>query len=104
MRFRPMRGSVLAVEVELPETSAGGIIYANITREKGIMIRKAKVLEVGPPRVTERGIEVPSVLKPGDTVYFINNRVQEVEGLPYEGRTLVIDEEKALGYETGDEA
>ncbi len=62
---RPIRDMVLLQPEALEKKTPGGIIVPDNTKAKHMI---AKVLAVGPGRVTERGVRVEPEVKVGDRV------------------------------------
>ena len=67
MALRPLQDRLLVKRLEEKEQVQGGIIIPDTAKEKP---QQAKVLAVGPGRVTEDGKLQPIEVKVGDTVVF----------------------------------
>jgi chaperonin GroES len=87
MQIRPIRDFLLVQPEPLEETTKGGLVIPKTAKQKHMF---AKVLAVGPGRVTERGrIEVADV-KVGDRVVLsAHNMGQRVDRLGEDGPMLV---------------
>jgi len=67
MALRPLQDRLLVKRLEEKEQVQGGIIIPDTAKEKP---QEAKVLAVGPGRVTDDGKVQPIEIKVGDTVVF----------------------------------
>jgi chaperonin GroES len=67
MALRPLQDRLLVKRLEEKEQMQGGIIIPDTAKEKP---QQAKVLAVGPGRVTDDGKLQPIEAKVGDTVVF----------------------------------
>src|SRR5919202_3139926 len=67
MALRPLQDRLLVKRLEEKEQVQGGIIIPDTAKEKP---QQAKVLAVGPGRVTDDGKLQPLEVKAGDTVVF----------------------------------
>lgn len=76
-RIRPNRGIVIVRVSPRATKTAGGVLHIPETaRQVGTLV-EGEVVTVGPPRITTKGVEVASALKPGDRVL-----VSKLEGVP----------------------
>jgi len=92
MALRPLQDRLLVKRLEEKEQVQGGIIIPDTAKEKP---QEAKVLAVGPGRVTEDGKLQPIEVKVGDTVFFGKYAGTEVK---IEGDDLlIIREDDVLG-------
>ena len=92
MALRPLQDRLLVKRLEEKEQVQGGIIIPDTAKEKP---QQAKVLAVGPGRVTEDGKLQPIEVKVGDTVVFGKYSGTEVK---VDGDDLVIiREDDVLG-------
>jgi chaperonin GroES len=87
LKVRPVRDFLLVQPESLEEVSKGGILIPKTAKQKHMF---AKVLAVGPGRVTERGrIEIADV-KVGDRVVLsAHNMAQRVDRIGEDGPMLV---------------
>jgi len=92
MALRPLQDRLLVKRLEEGEQVQGGIIIPDTAKEKP---QQAKVLAVGPGRVTEDGKLQPIEVKVGDTVVFgkYSGTEVKVDG----GDLLIIREDDVLG-------
>jgi chaperonin GroES len=92
MALRPLQDRLLVKRLEEKEQVQGGIIIPDTAKEKP---QEAKVLAVGPGRVTEDGKIQPIEVKAGDTVVFGKYAGTEVK---IDGDDLlIIREDDVLG-------
>ena len=92
MALRPLHDRLLVKRLEEKEQVQGGIIIPDTAKEKP---QEAKVLAVGPGRVTEDGKLQPLTVKVGDTVVFGKYAGTEVK---VDGdELLIIREDDVLG-------
>ena len=92
MALRPLQDRLLVKRLEEKEQVQGGIIIPDTAKEKP---QEAKVLAVGPGRVTEDGKLQPIEVKVGDTVVFGKYSGTEVK---IDGdELLIIREDDVLG-------
>jgi len=92
MALRPLQDRLLVKRLEEGEQVQGGIIIPDTAKEKP---QEAKVLAVGPGRVTEDGKLQPIEVKVGDTVVFGKYSGTEVK---IDGDDLlIIREDDVLG-------
>ena len=92
MALRPLQDRILVKRLEEKEQVQGGIIIPDTAKEKP---QQAKVLAVGPGRVTEDGKLQPIEVKVGDTVVFGKYSGTEVK---VDGDDLlIIREDDVLG-------
>jgi chaperonin GroES len=92
MALRPLHDRLLVKRLEEKEQMQGGIIIPDTAKEKP---QQAKVLAVGPGRVTEDGKLQPIEVKVGDTVVFGKYSGTEVK---VDGDDLlIIREDDVLG-------
>jgi chaperonin GroES len=92
MALRPLQDRLLVKRLEEKEQVQGGIIIPDTAKEKP---QEAKVLAVGPGRVTEDGKLQPIEVKVGDMVFFGKYAGTEVK---IEGDDLlIIREDDVLG-------
>jgi chaperonin GroES len=92
MALRPLQDRVLVKRLEEKEQVQGGIIIPDTAKEKP---QQAKVLAVGPGRVTDDGKLQPIEIKVGDTVVFGKYAGTEVK---IDGDDLlIIREDDVLG-------
>ena len=92
MALRPLQDRLLVKRLEEKEQMQGGIIIPDTAKEKP---QQAKVLAVGPGRVTDDGKLQPIEVKVGDTVVFGKYSGTEVK---VEGDDLlIIREDDVLG-------
>jgi chaperonin GroES len=92
MALRPLQDRLLVKRLEEKEQVQGGIIIPDTAKEKP---QQAKVLAVGPGRVTEDGKLQPIEVKVGDTVVFGKYSGTEVK---VDGDDLlIIREDDVLG-------
>ena len=92
MALRPLQDRLLVKRLEETEQVQGGIIIPDTAKEKP---QQAKVLAVGPGRVTEDGKLQPIEVKIGDTVVFGKYSGTEVK---VDGDDLlIIREDDVLG-------
>ncbi len=92
MALRPLQDRLLVKRLEEKEQVQGGIIIPDTAKEKP---QEAKVLAVGPGRVTEDGKIQPIEIKVGDTVVFGKYSGTEVK---VDGDDLlIIREDDVLG-------
>ena len=92
MALRPLQDRLLVKRLEEKEQMQGGIIIPDTAKEKP---QQAKVLAVGPGRVTEDGKLQPIEVKVGDTVVFGKYAGTEVK---IDGDDLlIIREDDVLG-------
>ena len=92
MALRPLHDRLLVKRLEEKEQVQGGIIIPDTAKEKP---QEAKVLAVGPGRVTEDGKIQPIEIKVGDTVVFGKYSGTEVK---VDGDDLlIIREDDVLG-------
>jgi len=92
MALRPLQDRLLVKRLEEKEQVQGGIIIPDTAKEKP---QEAKVLAVGPGRVTDDGKVQPIEIKVGDTVVFGKYSGTEVK---VEGDDLlIIREDDVLG-------
>jgi len=92
MALRPLQDRLLVKRLEEKEQVQGGIIIPDTAKEKP---QEAKVLAVGPGRVTDDGKIQPIEIKVGDTVVFGKYSGTEVK---VEGDDLlIIREDDVLG-------
>jgi chaperonin GroES len=92
MALRPLQDRLLVKRLEEGEQVQGGIIIPDTAKEKP---QQAKVLAVGPGRVTEDGKLQPIEVKVGDTVVFGKYSGTEVK---VDGDDLlIIREDDVLG-------
>lgn len=89
-KLRPLHDRVLLKRVEEEEKTAGGIIIPDTAKDKGQM---ARVIAVGPGRITAEGNLVPMHVKKGDTVFFSKYAGVEVGKDEY----LIVREDEILG-------
>ena len=90
--IRPLHDRVIVRRVEEGEQVRGGIIIPDTAKEKP---QEAKVLAVGPGRVTDDGKLQPLDIKAGDTVVFGKYAGTEVK---IDGEDLlIIREDDVLG-------
>lgn len=87
MRVRPVRDFLLVQPEPLEEMTKGGIVVPRTAKAKHMF---AKVLAVGPGRVTERGrVEIADV-RVGDRVLVsAHNMAQRVNQLTEDGPMLI---------------
>jgi len=92
MALRPLHDRLLVKRLEEKEQVHGGIIIPDTAKEKP---QEAKVLAVGPGRVTDDGKLQPIEVKVGDTVVFGKYSGTEVK---IDGdELLIIREDDVLG-------
>jgi chaperonin GroES len=92
MALRPLQDRLLVKRLEEGEQIQGGIIIPDTAKEKP---QQAKVLAVGPGRVTDDGKLQPIEVKVGDTVVFGKYSGTEVK---VDGDDLlIIREDDVLG-------
>ena len=92
MALRPLQDRLLEKRLEEKEQVQGGIIIPDTAKEKP---QEAKVVAVGPGRVTEDGKLQPIEVKVGDTVVFGKYSGTEVK---IDGDDLlIIREDDVLG-------
>jgi chaperonin GroES len=92
MALRPLQDRLLVKRLEEGEQVQGGIIIPDTAKEKP---QQAKVLAVGPGRVTDDGKLQPIEVKVGDTVVFGKYSGTEVK---VDGDDLlIIREDDVLG-------
>lgn len=92
MALRPLHDRLLVKRLEDKEQVQGGIIIPDTAKEKP---QQAKVLAVGPGKVTDDGKLQPIDVKIGDTVMFGKYAGTEVK---VEGdELLIIREDDVLG-------
>jgi chaperonin GroES len=92
MALRPLQDRLLVKRLEEKEQVQGGIIIPDTAKEKP---QEAKVLAVGPGRVTDDGKVQPIEIKVGDTVVFGKYAGTEVK---IDGDDLlIIREDDVLG-------
>ena len=92
MALRPLQDRLLVKRLDEGEQVQGGIIIPDTAKEKP---QQAKVLAVGPGRVTDDGKLQPIEVKVGDTVVFGKYSGTEVK---VEGDDLlIIREDDVLG-------
>jgi chaperonin GroES len=92
MALRPLQDRLLVKRLEEKEQVQGGIIIPDTAKEKP---QQAKVLAVGPGRVTDDGKPQPIEVKVGDTVIFGKYSGTEVK---IDGDDLlIIREDDVLG-------
>ena len=92
MALRPLQDRLLVKRLEGKEQVQGGIIIPDTAKEKP---QQAKVLAVGPGRVTDDGKLQPLEVKVGDTVVFGKYSGTEVK---VDGDDLlIIREDDVLG-------
>jgi chaperonin GroES len=92
MALRPLQDRLLVKRLEEKEQVQGGIIIPDTAKEKP---QQAKVLAVGPGRVTDDGKVQPIEVKVGDTVVFGKYSGTEVK---VDGDDLlIIREDDVLG-------
>lgn len=92
MALRPLHDRLLVKRLEEGEQVQGGIIIPDTAKEKP---QQAKVLAVGPGKVTEDGKLQPVDVKVGDTVVFGKYAGTEVK---VDGdELLIIREDDVLG-------
>jgi chaperonin GroES len=92
MALRPLHDRLLVKRLEEKEQVQGGIIIPDTAKEKP---QQAKVLAVGPGRVTDDGKLQPIEVKVGDTVIFGKYSGTEVK---VDGDDLlIIREDDVLG-------
>ena len=92
MALRPLHDRLLVKRLEEKEQVQGGIIIPDTAKEKP---QQAKVLAVGPGRVTDDGKLQPIEVKVGDTVVFGKYSGNEVK---VDGDDLlIIREDDVLG-------
>jgi len=92
MALRPLHDRLLVKRLEEKEQVFGGIIIPDTAKEKP---QEAKVLAVGPGRVTDDGKVQPIDVKVGDTVVFGKYSGTEVK---VDGdELLIIREDDVLG-------
>ena len=92
MALRPLHDRLLVKRLEEKEQMQGGIIIPDTAKEKP---QEAKVLAVGPGRVTDDGKLQPIDIKVGDTVVFGKYSGTEVK---VDGEELlIIREDDVLG-------
>jgi chaperonin GroES len=92
MALRPLQDRLLVKRLEEKEQVQGGIIIPDTAKEKP---QEAKVLAVGPGRVTDDGKIQPIEIKVGDTVVFGKYAGTEVK---VDGdELLIIREDDVLG-------
>ena len=92
MALRPLHDRLLVKRLEEKEQVQGGIIIPDTAKEKP---QQAKVLAVGPGRVTDDGKPQPIEVKVGDTVIFGKYSGTEVK---IDGDDLlIIREDDVLG-------
>ena len=75
MALRPLQDRLLVKRLEEGEQVQGGIIIPDTAKEKP---QQAKVLAVGPGRVTDDGKLQPIEVKVGDTVKIRGERDEEI--------------------------
>jgi chaperonin GroES len=96
MALRPLHDRLLVKRLEEKEQVQGGIIIPDTAKEKP---QQAKVLAVGPGRVTDDGKPQPIEVKVGDTVVFGKYSGTEVK---VDGDDLlIIREDDVLGVLEG---
>jgi len=92
MALRPLHDRLLVKRLEEKEQVQGGIIIPDTAKEKP---QQAKVLAVGPGRITDDGKLQPLDIKAGDTVVFGKYAGTEVK---VDGEDLlIIREDDVLG-------
>lgn len=92
MALRPLHDRLLVKRLEEKEQVQGGIIIPDTAKEKP---QEAKVLAIGPGRITDDGKLQPLDIKVGDTVVFGKYAGTEVK---IEGEDLlIIREDDVLG-------
>ena len=92
MKVRPLHDRILLKRIEEKESVKGGIIIPDTAKEKP---QEAKVLAVGPGKVTDDGKVQPVDVKVGDTVVFGKYSGTEVK---VDGdELLIIREDDVLG-------
>lgn len=92
MALRPLHDRLLVKRLEEKEQVQGGIIIPDTAKEKP---QQAKVLAVGPGRITDDGKLQPLDIKTGDTVVFGKYAGTEVK---VDGEDLlIIREDDVLG-------
>lgn len=96
MALRPLHDRLLVKRLEEKEQVQGGIIIPDTAKEKP---QQAKVLAVGPGRITDEGKLQPLDIKAGDTVVFGKYAGTEVK---VDGDDLlIIREDDVLGVLEG---
>lgn len=88
-KLKPTADKVLARRIEVADKTPGGIYIPDAAKEKA---QQAKVIAVGPGKVTADGKVMPMALKVGDVVFFGKYAGTEV-GQDY----LIIREDEILG-------
>ncbi len=84
---RPIRDMILLQPEPLEETSKGGILIPRTAKAKHMI---AKVLAVGPGRVTDRGVRVEPEVRTGDRVLVREfNMAQQIARVGGDDRVLV---------------
>ena len=92
MNLKPLGDRLIVKAIEEEETTASGIVLPDTAKEKP---QEAKVLAVGPGRVTDDGKVQPIDVKVGDTVVFGKYSGTEVK---VDGdELLIIREDDVLG-------
>ena len=94
MKFRPIGNLIAIREIELPDTTPGGLALPHGTRAT-VMTTTGEVMAVGPGTIAENGSRVPLTVKVGDTVVLPSNKwaTISVEDL----RIMVMPEDALLG-------
>jgi chaperonin GroES len=88
-KIRPLHDRVLVKRLESEDITPSGIIIPDAAKEKA---QTAKVIAVGPGRMTPEGKTIPVDVKVGDTVFF--GKYAGVEaGKDY----LILREDEILG-------
>jgi chaperonin GroES len=76
MKIEPLEDRIVVEPLEAEEKTKGGIVLPDSAKEKP---QKAKVIAVGPGRVTDDGKRIAPSVKKGDTVVFAKYGGSEVE-------------------------
>jgi chaperonin GroES len=89
-QVRPIRDMILLQPEPLEEMSRGGILIPRTAKAKHMI---AKVLAVGPGRVTDRGMRVEPEVKAGDRVLVREfNMAQKVERIGNDDGPVIVPE------------
>lgn len=91
-KIRPLGDKIVLEQLEEDEITKSGIVLPESAKEKP---QKAKVIAVGPGRVTDEGKKIPIGVKVGDVVLYTKYGPTEIklDGKEY----LVVSESDILG-------
>jgi chaperonin GroES len=76
VKIEPLEDRIVVEPLEAEEKTKGGIVLPDSAKEKP---QKAKVIAVGPGRVTDDGKRIAPSVKKGDTVVFAKYGGSEIE-------------------------